>query len=182
MEINVEQKYFKEIFDTLHENGYEPTIGSENIFEEQYGREYGRQSETDRYQSFVMAFSGTSTSLPYIRYVGIYSSVKPWSTSQISYLLSTQTKTHRGHIMAQHLTMDKARKIFSDVDMKDLPQSLLFYFRTIELYTFPESNIKPETLSGFLKDAESSMDKILDLLETENYIDIADYIRERKVL
>ena len=182
MEKNVEHKYFKEIFDTLEEYGYKPTAGSENIFEEQYGMEYGRQSESDRYQSFIMAFRGTKTSLPYIRYVGIFAHNKAWSEWQISVLRETQNKTHRGHVTAQHLTPDIASSMFPDISKKDLPKSLLFYFRTVELYTFPESNIEPDTLSLFLKDAESGMDKLLDLLERKDLSKIEEFFRERKVL
>ena len=182
MEKKVEHKYLDEIFDFLCESGFKPTVGSEDVFWEQYGMEYGRQSESDRFQSFIMAFRGTKTSLPYIRYVGIFAHNKAWSEWQISVLRETQNKTHRGHVTAQHLTPDIASSMFPDISKKDLPKSLLFYFRTVELYTFPESNIEPDTLSLFLKDAESGMDKLLDLLERKDLSKIEEFFRERKVL
>ncbi len=181
MEKNVEHKYLDEIFEILTESGFEPEVGSENIFEGQYGMEYGRQSESGRYQSFVMAFQGTETSLPFLRYVGIYANKSLWNEWQSVFLESTQTKTHRGHVEVQQLTPDMAASMFPDASQKDRPKSLLYYFRTVELYTFPERNIEPKTLTLFLKDAESGMDRLLELLEKKNPSKIGEFFREKKV-
>ena len=182
MEKKVEHKYLDEIFDFLCESGFKPSVGSEDVFWEQYGMEYGRQSESDRFQSFIMAFRGTKTSLPFIRFVGILANDKKWSDWQITVLQEAQNKAHRGHVRAQQLTPEMAASMFPDISQKDRPKSILYYFRSVELYTFPEKNIEQEALNRFLKDAESRMDRLLDLLERKDLTKIEEFFGERRAL